>query len=124
MTTESDQIVALHGRRALVCAPDGPLVRGDRQAVDLVGATYGQDVSLVVLPVERLDPAFFTLATGIAGEIVQKFAQYGLQLVIRGEVSAHTERSAALRAFVGESNRGRQLWFVADDAELDERLAG
>lgn len=119
-----DQIVTLHGRRALVCAPDGPAVRGYREAVDLVGETYGQDVALVVLPVERLDPRFFTLATGVAGEIVQKFAQYGLQLVIRGDVSAHMERSAAFRAFVQESDRGRQLWFVADDAELDERLAG
>jgi hypothetical protein len=31
--------------------------------------------------------------------------------------------STALRDWVTEANRGRQVWFVADLAELDQRLS-
>jgi hypothetical protein len=115
-------VTTLHHLRALVCAPDGPVLQGYQDAVDVIGETYGQDVALIVLPVERLTPGFFTLATGIAGEIVQKFTGYGMQLAIVGDISEHMERSSAFRAFVYEANRGRHLWFVADEAELHTRL--
>jgi hypothetical protein len=59
----------------------------------------------------------------VAGEVVQKFVNYRLRLAIVGDLTTHLAVSAALRDFVRESNRGRQLWFVADDAELDARLA-
>jgi hypothetical protein len=120
----SDRVTVLQGLRVLVCAPEGPVLRGDRDAADLVGEAWSHDAAFVVLPVERLDPGFFSLATGIAGEIVQKFAGYRVRLAIRGDVSGHLERSSTFRAFADETNRGRQLWFVADDAELDTRLAG
>lgn len=118
----TDRVTVEQGLPMLVCAPEGAVLGGDRDAADVLGEAFGQEATLVVLPVERLDPGFFTLATGIAGEIVQKFATYGVRLVIRGDVSRHLERSSAFRAFVAEANRGSQLWFVADDAELGTRL--
>jgi Domain of unknown function (DUF4180) len=41
-----------------------------------------------------------------------------------GDISGALDRSASLRDFVRESNRGRQVWFVADGDELERRLAG
>lgn len=117
----SDVVRELYGVRALVCAADGPTVRGDREAVDLIGSAV--DADLVILPVARLDAGFFTLRTGIAGEVAGKFASYRFRLAIVGDIAAHLERSATLRAFVAESNRGRQLWFVDDIAELEPRLS-
>ena len=119
----TDHVSTHDDLRVLVCAPGGPVLRNDRDAADVIGEAFGEDAALIVLPVERLDPGFFTLATGIAGAIVQKFAQYGLRLVIRGDVSEHLARSSAFSAFVREADRGHQLWFVADDAELRARLA-
>jgi hypothetical protein len=69
----SDTISDRRGVRALICAPDGAKLASERDALDLMGQTFGQDVELVVVPVERLDPAFFTLSTRIAGEMLQKF---------------------------------------------------
>jgi hypothetical protein len=119
----SDRVATLHDTRVLVCSSDGPVLRDDRDAADVIGEAWGQDATLVVVPVERLDPCFFSLASGVAGAIVQKFANYRVCLAIRGDVSPHVLRSPAFRAFVDEANRGRQLWFVRDDAELDSRLA-
>ena len=119
----TDRVRTRDDLRVLVCPPDGPVLRNDRDAADVLGEAFGEDAALVVLPVQRLDPGFFTLATGIAGAIVQKFAQYGLRLVIRGDVSEYLAGSSTFSAFVREADRGHQLWFVADDAEFRARLA-
>ena len=68
--------------------------------------------------VERLDPAFFDLRSGVAGEFAQKFVNYGRRVAIVGDISEWVERSTALRDFVRECNRGQQLRFVADVDEL------
>lgn len=59
----------------------------------------------------------------MAGAIVQKLVTYGLKAAFIGDVSAHTAESEALSAFIAESNRGRQVWFVSDMAELERRLS-
>ncbi|WBO62252.1 DUF4180 domain-containing protein [Streptomyces camelliae] len=122
MTTHPNTLETLHGTRVLRCAPDGPLLDGERAALDLIGDAFGQEAELVVVPVERISDEFFRLRSGVAGDVVQKFVNYRLRLAVLGDISAHVAASDALRDFVYESNQGSQLWFVADAAELDERL--
>jgi len=62
--------------------------------------------------------------TSFPRDIIQKFVQYGMGIVVLGDISRHTEVSSALRDFVRECNRGRQTWFLADVEELKERLKG
>ena len=113
----------IHGLTALICLPDGPRLQTDRDAVELIAIAIEQRADLIVIPVERLLDRFFDLETRIAGEILQKFVTYQMPLVIVGDIARHTTASAALRAFVAESNRGEQIWFVADRDELDARVA-
>jgi hypothetical protein len=98
---------------------EGPTIDN---ALDVIGDAFGTGAEVVVIPVERLDPAFFDLRTGIAGELLQKFVNYRLRLVILGDVGERVAASNAFRDLVRESNRGRQVWFVADRAELAKRL--
>ncbi len=119
----SDVVGTRHGATVLMCAPDGPPIGDEQSAVDLIGTLWGQDVEWIVLPARRLTEDFFRLRTRVAGAVVQKFQQYGFRVVVVGDISEHVAGGTALRDFVHESNRGRQLWFVADEAELDERLA-
>ncbi|HEX7308780.1 DUF4180 domain-containing protein [Lentzea sp.] len=118
-----DVVQTRHGATVLMCAPDGPPIVDEQSAVDLIGTLWGQDVGWLVLPLARLSQDFLVLRTKVAGAVVQKFQQYGYRLVVVGDISEQVAASTALRDFVFESNRGRQLWFVADEAELDERLA-
>ena len=113
----------LHGTTVLVLSPDGPRIAGDREAVDLVVAAAEADAGLVAVPIERLDARFFTLSTGVAGEVLQKLVQYGVRFAVVGDVAPHVERSDALRDLVRECNRGRHAWFVSDLDELAGRLA-
>ena len=98
---------------------EGPRIRTGGDAIELV---YSTDAEWLAVPVARLDPAFFDLRSGVAGDLVQKFVNYGQKVAVVGDIAEHVERSDALRDFVRESNRGAQLWFVADADELARRL--
>ncbi|MFJ1702372.1 DUF4180 domain-containing protein [Kitasatospora sp. NPDC088346] len=113
----------LDGTPVLLCAPAGPPLAGEQDALDLIGEAFGVDARWVAVPVERLPDAFFRLRTRLAGGIVQKFANYRLGLAVLGDVERHLEGSAALRDFVRECNEGSRVWFVEDLAGLGERLA-
>jgi hypothetical protein len=120
----ADALEDFGGTLVYVGGADGDPVRGEADALDLIGNAYHQGAAWVAVPAERLGGDFFRLGTRVAGEIAQKFANYRMGLAVVGDIRAHVEQSNALRDFVRECNRGRQLWFVADTAELRKRLAG
>ncbi|MEJ2866962.1 DUF4180 domain-containing protein [Actinomycetospora sp. OC33-EN08] len=104
----------------LALPDDGPLIDGERAAVDVLGEAFGAGADTVVVPVARLSPDFFVLRTGVAGAITQKFVQYGIRLVVLGEPTAV---AGPVADWTREANRGRELWFVTDRADLEDRLA-
>lgn len=119
----ADAAIILAGTPIWLCAPDGPPVASERSATDLIGDAHGSGARLVAIPVARLGPGFLTLSTRIAGEVIQKFVNYGFQVVFLGDVSAAVADSDALRDFIHESNRGRHVWFVHDLPALEAKLA-
>ena len=121
MTTTLETI---HDVPVLMCAPEGETIAGESDALDLIGNAGYQGAAWVVVPVERFDEAFFRLRTRVAGDVIQKFVQYGVRLAVIGDISRHTDASSSLRDFVRECNRSRQTWFLADIDELRERLRG
>lgn len=113
----------IHGVRVLTVPEVGPALGSGADALDLIAASYEHLADFIVIPVERLDPAFFTLSSGLAGEFLQKLVNYRMRVAIIGDLSAHIEASNALRDFVRESNSRKQSWFLADREELRARLA-
>ena len=118
-----NSISETHGLRVLTVEPDVPTLGSEADALDLIGLAFGERADLVVVAVERVDPAFFRLSTRIAGDVVRKFAGYRIRLVVLGDLGDHLA-SDSFRAFVHEINRGTDIWFLADRAALDERLRG
>jgi hypothetical protein len=117
MTTEESNRV-----RVMYLEADGPIVSRPEDVSDLIGNAWYERVGLIAVPVERLDPEFFTLRSGLAGDITQKLVNYGLKLAVLGDISEQLDASGALRDFVWESNRGDHVWFLADRAELEAKL--
>ena len=108
----------LNGLTIWRLAAEGPAIGSSASASDLLGETYGLGIDVVVVPVARLEPALLTLASGLAGEFIQKLQNYGLRLAFVGDISALTSNSTPLADFVRESNRHGQHVFAKDDAEL------
>ncbi|MFC6015721.1 DUF4180 domain-containing protein [Plantactinospora solaniradicis] len=117
----ADLVTEYGGVPVLVCGDEGAPIGGTQDALDVIGSAFSR-ADIVAVPVGRLDERFFALRTGLAGEIMQKFVNYRIRLVVVGDISGHVAASTALRDLVFESNRGSQVWFVDDLGELDTRL--
>jgi hypothetical protein len=117
-----DALTTIHNVQVLVCAPEGPKLASETVAVDIIAEAFSEGASMVLVPVERFDPAFFQLRSGLAGLIIQKFVNYKRQLVVLGDVSQYVTDSRAFHDFVYETNRGKQVWFLPDLAALNARL--
>lgn len=63
---------------------------------------------------------FFILSTGLAGEILQKFVTYQIKFAIYGDFSKYT--SKPLKDFIYESNKGKDVFFAANETEAIEML--
>lgn len=118
-----DVTLQLGPEQVLVLAADGPLLGRESDALELIAAAGAAGVLRVAVPRDRFDPAFFELANRTLGMFTQKLVNYGIRLAVLGDMAPLTERSKALADFVGESNRGRQIWFAADVEALGQRLA-
>ena len=62
-----------------------------------------------------LPPAFFDLSSGVAGEVVQKLANYHVRMAgVVPDLELHSPR---FREFAREANKGRQFRFFATRQE-------
>ena len=78
------------------------------------------DCRNIAVKKEMFTEEFFDLSSGLAGEIAQKLVNYGFRFAIIGDYSGYT--SKALHDFIYESNKGRHLYFVADEDEALKKL--
>jgi hypothetical protein len=109
------------GTGVLVVEPVGVVI-GGREARDLVAEAFGEGATMVAIPVGRLEPAFFDLRSGAAGDILEVSVTYRTHIAIVGELPGPAASSRAFAALVRESNAGTQHWFVASLDALRERL--
>lgn len=107
-----------------VMIAEGGMLSDVQDALDLMAtARHQYDCDKILLPVSAVTPAFFDLRTGIAGEILQKYTNYGVQVAFVGDFSQYT--SKALRDFIRESNRGGRVLFLdSRDAALEALHGG
>ena len=92
-----------------------------QDVLDLFGELYGQYYDGIILYERNITHDFFDLQTRLAGEILQKFSNYRIRLVIVGDWSKYTSRS--LEAFICESNRGKTVNFSSSPTEALELLS-
>jgi hypothetical protein len=119
-----NELTTIHGTPSLLLPEDGAPLDTIEAATEPIGDAAWSQVELVVIPAVRLTDDFFELRTGLAGEVTQKYVNYRLRLAIVGDIEARVTESESLRAWVAESNRGQQLWFVPTLEALEQRLQG
>ena len=74
----------------------------------------------IVIDKKLIAEDFFILRTGLAGEILQKYINYGGRIAIYGDYSHYT--SKPLKDFIYESNKGKDVFFVSTQKEAIEML--
>lgn len=114
------KITVQNGKKVAVIT--GPEVMTDAQsALDLImTAKYQENTALLAVEKSAVAEEFFILSTGLAGEVLQKFINYQAKIAIFGDFSHYT--SKPLKDFIYESNKGKDIFFVATLEEAVERL--
>ena len=118
MTIET---VTSNDRICAVVRGEGKIITDAQSALDLLmSAKYDAGTKNIAIDKALIAEDFFILSTGLAGEILQKYTNYGGRVAIYGDFSRYT--SKPLRDFIYESNRGDRVFFVATEAEAIGRL--
>lgn len=89
---------------------DEIILRNLEDALEIIGNVYYQGFNRLILHEKNVTTEFFDLKTKLAGDILQKFTQYQLGLVIIGDLEKYQSKS--LNDFIYESNQGKQVNFI------------
>lgn len=105
---ENDKVLA-------VLESGGVVIFNAQDAGELLMNCLYNDCNSVIIKEENLQPEFFDLKTGLAGDILQKFSTYQGRLAIIGDFSKYESKS--LKDFIYESNKMGRINFVASMEE-------
>lgn len=99
------------GRFCATIESDDKVITDTQSALDLLmSAKYEAGTDNIAIDKKLITEDFFRLSTGLAGEILQKYTDYGGYIAIYGDYSHYTSKS--LKAFMYESNNGGKVFFV------------
>lgn len=111
-----------NGVLCVLVESDEPVITNAQSAIDLLmSAQYDVGSKDIVIPKQLVVEDFFVLSTGLAGEVLQKYVNYGGRMAIYGDYSRYT--SKPLKDFMYESNKGRDFFFVSTRDEAVAALA-
>lgn len=90
--------------------PEGDGINTTEEGLELLGDLYYQGFAGIVIHERNIHPDFFILKNGKLGELLQKFSNYRMRLVLVGDFTSKPGNS--IQDFIYESNKGRQVNFV------------
>ncbi len=108
-------------RIVAVVSSENKVITDVNSALDLLmSAKYGAGTKYIVVDKKLVIEDFFVLSNGLAGEILQKYINYGGKIAIYGDYSHYT--SKPLKDFIYESNKGRDVFFAATKEEAIQKI--
>lgn len=115
------EIVEKNGTLCAVVRSDEVVITDLQSALDLLmTAKYEVGTKNIAIDKKLIKEDFFILSSGLAGEILQKYINYGGRIAIYGDYSHYT--SKPLHDFIYESNKGHDVFFAATKDEAVEYL--
>ena len=110
-----------NGEVCVVIESDAPVITDVHTAMNvLMSARHRAGTKNIAIHKGLVAEDFFILSTGLAGEILQKYINYGARIAIYGDYSHYT--SKPLKDFIYESNKGHDIFFVPTEEEAILRL--
>ena len=96
------------------------VVTGLAERIADAESKYESGVTAMAFSKDCFIEDFFRLSSGIAGEVIQKFVNYGIRAAVFGDFSQYT--SKPLRDFIYESNKGCHFGFLDSENDAVEWL--
>lgn len=115
------RIIEKNSTACAVVESNDIIITDAQSALDLLmSAKYEAGTKNIVISKKLIIEDFFILSKGLAGEILQKYINYGGRIAIYGDYSHYT--SKPLKDFIYESNKGKDVFFVSTEDEAVEML--
>jgi hypothetical protein len=90
-------------------------------ALNIIAESGALDAGKIILHEYQISSAFFDLKTKLAGEILQKFSNFRIQLALIGYFSKY--KSKSLQDFIRECNKGNNVFFFENLNDAISKLA-
>ncbi len=117
------EVIMKNNTEIAVVNSDELLITDVQSALDLIMTVkYETGCTNIAVNKGAITNDFFVLSTCLAGEILQKFINYGVRFAIYGDFSKYT--SKPLRDFMYESNKGKDIYFQPTVKLAINKLAG
>lgn len=117
------EVVRKNNVEVAVADSDELLITDIQSALDLIMTIkYETGCTNIAVSKSAVTEDFFDLNTCLAGEILQKFINYGVRVAIYGDFSGYT--SKPLKDFIYESNKGKDIYFQPDASLAVDKLSG
>ena len=114
--------IETNGVACAVIQSDSLVIVVSQSALDvLMTAKYEAGAKNIVIDKKLVAEDFFILSSGLVGEILQKYVNYGGRIAIYGDFSHYT--SKPLKDFIYECNKGHDVFFVSTQEEAVSMLA-
>ena len=115
------KIIESATRKIALCNSTDIIIKDGQSALDLV-ATIGYEYEChhIIINKSAICEDFFNLSTRIAGDVAQKFVNYGIRFAIIGDFSNYNSKS--LNDYIYECNELGPLYFVSDENEALNKL--
>jgi len=118
----NERIIEQNGNRIAIIQSNEVVISDVQTALDLMATIdYVHNCQRIIINKQAICEDFFKLSTGVAGEILQKFINYGKKLAIVGDFSNYT--SKPLHEFIYECNNGKDIFFVNNEQDAIERCS-
>jgi hypothetical protein len=114
------EIHPVKGTKIAEIIADDVIIKETQDALDIMANSNYQDAWKIIIYEKNIISTFFDLKSGLAGEILQKFSTYRVQLAIVGDFSKYSGKS--LKDFIFESNKHGHVNFVSSFEEAKEKL--
>ncbi len=112
----------VNNRKIAVVDSTEVLITDVQSALDFIMTIkYETGCKDIVINKEAITEEFFVLSTKLAGEILQKFINYGIRFAVYGDYSKYT--SKPLKDFIYESNLGKDFYFQPNEELAVEMIA-
>ncbi|MCI9147993.1 MAG: DUF4180 domain-containing protein [Hungatella sp.] len=117
------EVIRKNNTEVALISSDELLITDVQSALDLIMTVkYETGCTNIAVNKEAIANDFFVLSTCLAGEILQKFINYGVRFAVYGDFSNYT--SKPLKDFMYESNRGKDFYFQPTASLAVDRLTG
>ena len=117
------EVIKKNNTEVAVLSSDELLITDAQSALDLIMTVkYETGCTNIAINKEAIVDDFFVLSTCLAGEILQKFINYGVRFAVYGDFSNYT--SKPLKDFIYESNKGKDTYFQSAASLAVDKLTG